>query len=81
MVCHMSTSGSREALAGEARAALGRASISVRQLALATGHSHAFWSTRLSGAKAMTLDELNVIAEQTGVPFADLLDAARQRAS
>ena len=75
-MCRMSTSGSREALAGEARAALGRARLSVRALARATDHSHAYWSTRLSGAQPMTVDDLAVIADQTGVPLADLMAAA-----
>ena len=72
----MSTSRSREALAGEARAALGRASLSVRQLAANTGRSHAFWSSRLSGAKAMTIDDLAEIADQTGVELSALLRGA-----
>lgn len=69
----MGNNSTREGTAYAARAALGGARLSVRALAQRTGRSHAYWSTRLSGARAFTVDDLEVIARETGVPVASLL--------
>lgn len=71
----MSNPSPREATAYAARAALGGASVSVAHLARETGHSHAYWTVRLSGAKAMSVDDLIEVSDATGVPVRNLLRA------
>lgn len=66
----------REGTAYAARAALGGARISVRELARRTDRSHAYWSKRLSGAQALTVDDLALIAEHAGVEVASLIGRA-----
>lgn len=76
MISHMGNTDSREGTAYAARAALGGARISVRELARRTSRSHAYWSKRLSGAQPFTVDDLDVIARETGVDLASLVRAA-----
>lgn len=68
--------GTRNAVAGEARAALARAGLTQQQLADRTGRSRPYWQKRLSGAFALTIDDLDAIAAATGTPLADLLPRA-----
>lgn len=63
----------REGTAYAARAALGGARISVRELARRTNRSHAYWSKRLAGAQAMTTDDLDAVAAAAGVSTSSLL--------
>jgi len=72
----MSNSVPQRGPAYAARAALGGAQISVRELARRTGRSHAYWSKRLTEHQSMTVADLEVIAEHTGVTVADLVSAA-----
>lgn len=65
-----------EQAAAEARAALARLRITQTDLADRTGRSQTYWSRRLSGVMAMSLDDLNVISQVTGVPVTDLVSAA-----
>ena len=66
----------REGTAYAARAALGGARISVRELARRTGRSHAYWSKRLSGSQSFTVDDLDAIARETGVATTALIKGA-----
>jgi transcriptional regulator with XRE-family HTH domain len=75
MVCHMSKPHA-ETVAAEARAALARCKITQTALAEATGRSQAYWSKRLTGAQAMTVDDLAAVAELAGVDIGSLLPAA-----
>lgn len=75
MVCRMSKP-QAETVAAEARAALARHKITQTALAHATGRSQAYWSKRLTGAQAMTVDDLAAVAEVTGVDMASLLGSA-----
>jgi transcriptional regulator with XRE-family HTH domain len=72
----MGNSQPREGTAYAARAALGGARISVRELARRTNRSHAYWSKRLSGAIALDVDDLALIAEHSGVSVSSLVRAA-----
>jgi hypothetical protein len=76
MVSHMGNDSTREATSYAARAALGGARISVRELARRTNRSHAYWSKRLTGAQAFTVDDLTLIAEHAGVDIESLVRAA-----
>lgn len=62
--------------AGEARAALARASVTQTALAEATGRSQAYWSRRLLGEIPMDVTDLSAVADITGTPLADLVRAA-----
>lgn len=66
----------RNAVAGEARAALARGGITQSELAEATGRSRTYWQKRLSGGHPLTIDDLDAIASATGTPLADLLPRA-----
>ena len=72
----MSTGNTREALAGNARAALARARITTSSLASQTGKSRAYWSRRLDGTHSLTTDDLVALSDLTGVPVTDLVRAA-----
>ncbi len=72
----MGNTSTREGSAYAARAALGGARISTRELARRTGRSHSYWSKRLTGSLPLTVDDLAVIAEHADVPVESLLGAA-----
>ena len=72
----MSISQARKASAGEVRAALARAGLNIAALARLTGTSHGYWSKRLTGAVALDIDDLALIADHTGAPIESLVRAA-----
>ena len=57
----------RQVVAGEVRAAMGRANVTQQQLAAQIGISPAGLSERLSGQRAFTTDHLYAIAEALGI--------------
>lgn len=72
----MGNTSPREGTAYAARAALGGARLSVAALARRTGRSHNYWTKRLDGAIAMTVEDLLAISDETGVPVTDLVRGA-----
>ena len=66
----------RRASAAEVRAALARAGLNIASLARLTGTSHGYWSKRLTGALALSVDDLALVAEHTGVDIQSLVRAA-----
>ena len=60
-------------VAGNARAALARAKVYGVDLSRKYGGSVAYWSRRLNGETPMSIDDLYVIAEATGVPASSLV--------
>ena len=65
-----------ERAAAEVRAALARHKITQTSLAAQTGRSQAYWSRRLSGARALSMDDLATVAEITHTTVAKLAGAA-----
>jgi len=57
----------RQVVAGEVRAAMGRANVTQQHLAAQIGISPAGLSERLSGQRAFTTDHLYAIAEVLGI--------------
>lgn len=70
-----------EAVAAEVRAALARRQITQTSLAQTTGRSQAYWSRRLNGRAALSMDDLSVIATVAGVSIADLVTEPTAAAS
>jgi hypothetical protein len=70
----------REEIAANVRVALARTQTDQKTIALALGKSETAISERVRGATHFRVDELQIIAGLTGVPFADLIAPAAVRA-
>lgn len=68
--------GITDVVAGEVRAALARSSLKQSDLVAATGRSQTYWSKRLNGRQAFTVEDLRRVSDLTGVPVADLIGTA-----
>jgi hypothetical protein len=70
----------REQIASNVRVALARTQTDQKTVALALGKSETAVSERVRGVTHFRVDELQIIAGLTGVPFADLVEPAVVRA-
>lgn len=69
----MSTTQAVTAAAANVRAELARRQITARKLAEITGRDGTYWSRRLNGQRPMSLEDLEQVAEITGVPIERLV--------